>query len=341
MDLSNKRNRDELKSFFKKNDIPTERNFADLIDGMLNQKDDGVAKQPNSPFSIEADPSAQQNALSLYLKLADNAPAWTLSLKNPDGSRAGLSINDINKNSRLFIDANGNTGVGVTNPAEALEINGRLKLGTLTTGAWPANPSRYVFWGTNTLDQAQAGNYALLQGLSGSDAGTVFLNSPTDLHLRINNGDKLVIANNGDAQFTGSVKITGSLDAGSITQENWVAPTLLNGWVNYGGGFNDAGYFKDSFGIVHLRGLVKSGQTQKAIFNLPNGYRPARRELHAACTNPDSIGRIDIATNGDVIMQTGNNGWISLDGITFQATWTFFIPLPPLHPINPINPINP
>jgi hypothetical protein len=338
MDLSNKKDRDALKSFFKKNDIPTERNFADLIDGMLNQKDDGIAKQANNPLSVEADDSAQQNVLSLYAKLADNAAAWTLSLKEPGGSRQGLSFNDANKISRLFIDSAGNTGVGVTNPSEALEINGRLKLTDLSTGTWPANPSSYVFWGTSKLDQTQAGNYALLQGSTGSEAGRVFLNSPVDIRVRINNSDKLVIANNGNAQFTGSVTIDGSMQVGSITQQAWTAPPLLNGWVNYGSGYNDAGYFKDSFDIVHLRGLVKSGQAQKAIFSLPNGYRPARRELHAACTNPDAIGRIDILTNGDIIMQDGNNGWISLDGITFQATWSFIIPIPVPFPIHPINP---
>ena len=49
-----KRNRAELKQFFVKNAIPTEKNFADLVDGQLNQKDDGIVKQPNDALSIEA-----------------------------------------------------------------------------------------------------------------------------------------------------------------------------------------------------------------------------------------------------------------------------------------------
>ena len=37
-----KLDRKALKSFFVKNAIPTEGNFKDLIDGMINAKDDGT-----------------------------------------------------------------------------------------------------------------------------------------------------------------------------------------------------------------------------------------------------------------------------------------------------------
>ena len=43
MDID-KRNRTELKAYFVKNAIPTQSNFAELIDAMLNQKDDGIVK---------------------------------------------------------------------------------------------------------------------------------------------------------------------------------------------------------------------------------------------------------------------------------------------------------
>ena len=50
----NTRNRAQLKSYFVKNSIPTESNFADLIDAMLNPKDDGVTKSSGAALSIEA-----------------------------------------------------------------------------------------------------------------------------------------------------------------------------------------------------------------------------------------------------------------------------------------------
>lgn len=103
---------------------------------------------------------------------------------------------------------------------------------------------------------------------------------------------------------------------GSITQGSWSAPTLLNGWQDYGGDYSPAGYFRDKNGIVHLRGLVKGGSG--AIFVLPEGYRPAYREIHAAVSN-NTLGRCDILPDGSVQMVIGQTNWISLDGISFRA----------------------
>lgn len=122
------------------------------------------------------------------------------------------------------------------------------------------------------------------------------------IDLKLENGYKL--------RFTG-----GDVQ---IAQEGWKTPALLNGWVNYGGTYNAAGYFKDSMGIVHLRGLVRNG-TAADIFKLPAGYRPPRRELQAVQTHPNVIGRLDILSDGRVYMSKGDKLWFSLDGVTFRA----------------------
>ena len=57
----NTRNRAELKSYYVKNSIPTESNFAELIDGMLNQKDDGIVKLPGNPLS-----TPEQSTLAIH-----------------------------------------------------------------------------------------------------------------------------------------------------------------------------------------------------------------------------------------------------------------------------------
>jgi hypothetical protein len=92
-----------------------------------------------------------------------------------------------------------NVGIGTQSPAEALDVNGRIKSGALTMGPWPANPS-YMFLGTNVLNQADPGNYALLQGAAASP-GVTFLNSPASIQFRIRNADKMVLANNGQLQI--------------------------------------------------------------------------------------------------------------------------------------------
>ena len=104
---------------------------------------------------------------------------------------------------------------------------------------------------------------------------------------------------------------------GTIYQEDWKTPDLLNGWMRHGVDYNPAGYFRDKNGIVHLRGLVINGSSE-IIFILPLGYRPSYREIHSVISD-DIIGRIDILSNGQVLKVKGSNGWISLDGITFRA----------------------
>lgn len=98
----------------------------------------------------------------------------------------------------------------------------------------------------------------------------------------------------------------------------WIAPTFTNSWVNYGFGFNSAGYRKDALGYVHLRGLVKNGTVNTAIFNLPAGYRPEAQELFMSMQN-NTIGRIDVNIVGNVLHSVGANTFVQLDGITFKA----------------------
>jgi hypothetical protein len=112
-------------------------------------------------------------------------------------------------------------------------------------------------------------------------------------------------------------------------QEDWQSVTpqmFLNGWDNYTADFNRAGFFKDSMGIVHLKGLVSSG-SDRLIFMLPSGYRPAKTEVHAVytiLTSGTTIGQLHITSSGGVYFMENLPIWgllteISLDGITFRA----------------------
>jgi hypothetical protein len=85
----------------------------------------------------------------------------------------------------------GNVGIGTTSPQEKLDVNGLIKAGSLSIGPWP-HDRNYLFFGVNTLNQTQQGNYALLQG-SGAEPGRTFLNSPVDIRFRINDADQLVL----------------------------------------------------------------------------------------------------------------------------------------------------
>ena len=136
--MDNKKlDRETLKSYFKSGAIPTESNFSDLIDGILNQSDDHIIKRPGEPLSIAADGDSMslKILINFYQNLADLQPTlqptWMLNLNprskanDPTTAKAGFGISDGQGTSRLFIDAaTGKLGVGTTSPQAGLEVNG-------------------------------------------------------------------------------------------------------------------------------------------------------------------------------------------------------------------------
>lgn len=105
-------------------------------------------------------------------------------------------------------------------------------------------------------------------------------------------------------------------------QEPWNAPTLANSWVYYGSPYSTPGYFKDANGIVHVRGVVKSGTVGSAIFTLPAGYCPEFRLMYPTASfsiSADAYGRVDVDTNGNVLPIAGTNSYFSMDVIKFRA----------------------
>jgi len=113
---------------------------------------------------------------------------------------------------------------------------------------------------------------------------------------------------------------TGGVGAGS-----WVTPTLLNSWVDFGGAFATAQYRKDSFGVVHLKGLIKDGTTTSAtvLFTLPTGHRPTLQRVFVTSTSTaGTSARVDVEADGDVSIQSGSATYLSLDGISFLADGT-------------------
>jgi hypothetical protein len=108
---------------------------------------------------------------------------------------------------------------------------------------------------------------------------------------------------------------------GIVFPEEWQVPDFQNGWKNYGGSYNPAGFRKDRLETVHLRGLVKDGKIGRegVIFQLPADCLPEFRQLHLVATHPNAAGRVDILQDGKVLAYAGDSNWISLDGIQFRA----------------------
>jgi hypothetical protein len=115
---------------------------------------------------------------------------------------------------------------------------------------------------------------------------------------------------------------TAQLADGAVTAsklrpaEAWIAPTLLNGWVNFGN--IDAGYYRDATGTVRLHGWVKNGAVAAAMFTLPTGYRPSGL-VNVPCNASNGLGFLQIEPNGNVSLGIGSNVFVILDALSFRA----------------------
>jgi len=231
MDIA-KKSRTELKAYFVKNAIPTESNFADLIDAMLNQKEDGLAKTAGNPLSIEAtgDASSLRKAINFFESFADANPAWSISL-NPriqpndaTSSNPGFSISDPAGANRLFIDRSSkNVGIGTVDPKGALDVQADPR-----TGTHAANRLLYVTGNSQEADGIEFRHSNGSQGI-GFGYNTIYAtgsNANQDLKLA--------------ARGTGSVTVLGTLtpSAGSTSASGIMFSE------NPGGGAGDAAWIR-------------------------------------------------------------------------------------------------
>jgi hypothetical protein len=86
---------------------------------------------------------------------------------------------------------------------------------------------------------------------------------------------------------------------------------------------NTAGFFKDPFGVVHLKGTVVRSSGGTTIFTLPAGYRPAKAPCFPTVNagfDPAVAGVICVFATGEVRNTTADGtGSYLLDAIAFRA----------------------
>ena len=130
----NKKNRTEIKDYFKINDKPTQEEFAEFIESGLNQIDDGIAKVQGNPISIQAEGEriSSQELLDFYENFTDDNPQWSINLNpriqadEPSSNQPGLNIKDTKGQSRFFIKSKeGNIGIGTIEPDAKVSIEGK------------------------------------------------------------------------------------------------------------------------------------------------------------------------------------------------------------------------
>jgi hypothetical protein len=130
--------------------------------------------------------------------------------------------------------------------------------------------------------------------------------------------------------------------------ENWHEvgevgePPFNASWQNFDSSHNSAGFYKDPFGVVHLKGLVKRVTPATAgpvgcdlnerVFSLPSGYTPStgRTTIFTSAASLTSAGgettlRVNVHNEAIWVCESNPSkqwqadDWLSLDGISFRA----------------------
>jgi hypothetical protein len=153
------KSRQELRSRFVRNAIPTETDFADLIAASLNQADDGVLKLPDQPLALVRQ-KPDQPVLRFFADPAAEGPVWQLQLGA--GDKPGFGLAGADGKLALFVDgATGNVGIGIgaKKPEAALHVAGNLKV---EAGSILLDKDQHVFFTDNGWVGSRDGYHQLL-----------------------------------------------------------------------------------------------------------------------------------------------------------------------------------
>jgi len=118
-----KRNRKTLKNFFGKGALPTQENFADLIDSSLNLVDEGFDKSAEKGLEISS--IGNHDGLISFSRNNDwQNPLWSISY---DQDLDTLRFNNLKQQSTpLSFDPQGRVGINTSKPAWDLDVQGNI-----------------------------------------------------------------------------------------------------------------------------------------------------------------------------------------------------------------------
>lgn len=129
----------------------------------------------------------------------------------------------------------------------------------------------------------------------------------------------------GSAVSAGKVALAGyAPDAGMARLPAWHALHLTNGWHYAAFNSYQAAWYKDSGGVVHLRGSAKGGGIFSPVFRLPSWARPSRTLWLPVYAYQGSSGGLKIQPDGQAFLFDSAFGanvtkYASLDGVTFRV----------------------
>ena len=178
-----------------------------------------------------------------------------------------------------------------------------------------------LLFGEASMAFARDGEFLLLGERNVAQSLSTLVNQGTGPALSLEVGS-------GPPMKVNSSKKVAKLNADQLDNKNWRSeawhevgatgePEFRNGgqgdclWSYFDTVHNSAAFYKDQFGVEHLKGIVKAADgtggglachastagEDVTIFQLPVGYWPVKREVHVAISN-EQLGRVDVDPDG-------------------------------------------
>ena len=165
-------NRETLKNYFKKGKLPTEQNFYDLIDSIINRVDDGMSKTMDEGLMLSPIGNSEK-LISFYKSIEEKSPAWSIDINKGDGN---IHVKNRLGKSLVTIKQEGKLGINNHKPKHELDVNGviaqRGRIGTEYQGKIPGDGQWHTivdelngchaFEITAGIGKKKAGKYALI-----------------------------------------------------------------------------------------------------------------------------------------------------------------------------------
>ncbi|SDU58340.1 hypothetical protein [Desulfobacula phenolica] len=159
-----KKNRETLKKYFKKGSLPSEQEFAYLIDSMLNTIDDGFEKTKQEGLKISSLGNSDTLA-GFYRDIEKKSPIWSIEFADP-GNRLLFKGK---QGTVLSLDPTGKVGINTDQPKTHLDVEGTIaskgRIGKYRNGKVPADGKPHTI--IEGLDGCRA--FEIMAGAGGKE----------------------------------------------------------------------------------------------------------------------------------------------------------------------------
>ena len=213
-----------------------------------------------------------------------------------------------------YDEVNNRLGLKTTTPSRTLESYGTLKVSNGDANWTTSNIIKAIEFIAGTVIQWLKGAGTISRGIAFvSDTLSLVRSTADDASAAATTDLTVDASGNFDIAVSGGYTQFGGRLGGA-----WTGLSFGSGWASYGGGFN-SGQYKKVGDIVFLRGLVaRTSGVGTTIATLPSGYRPAAQCVFITNAT-DAFGRVDVQTDGVILLNNGTPTYVQLDGLSFSV----------------------